>query len=192
MEVLGRRKPIRRLGMRLTAVQVMLLGVLVGAQGATAPALKAAFLFNFTKFAEWPVGALAPGQRLSLCILGDRAVAEALEQTIKTQEMADGHQLTVEVIKADGPIRSCHLLYVSGLDRSEASELLDIMKDTSAFTVSDGNQFAERGGVAQLIAENSRLRFAINVEAARRARLKISSKLLGLAQIVKDGHDVRR
>jgi len=135
--------------------------------------------------------ALAPGQRLSLCVVGDNAVASALEQTIRGQDV-DHHELTVEVVKADGPLRSCHLLYISGLDRKRAGELLDSLKNTSIFTVGDGERFAELGGVAQLILENDRMRFAVNMGAARRANLKISSKLLNLARIVKDEHDVYR
>ena len=147
----------------------------------TAPALKAAFLYNFAKFAEWPADALAPGQRLSLCVVGDNAVADALEQTIKGRDV-DNHELTVEVIKADGPIRSCHLLYVSGLDRKQAGQLLDSLKNTSIFTVSDGDQFAEMGGVAQLILENDRMRFAVNVGAARRARTSRSAPSCSASQ----------
>ena len=59
------------------------------------------------------------------------------------------------------------------------------------FTVSDANNFAESGGVAQLIVENDRMRFAINIASAQRGRLNISSKLLSLAKIVKDDRTVR-
>ena len=159
--------------------------------GVTAPALKAAFLYNFANFAEWPADVLAPGQRLSLCVVGDSAVADALERTIKGRGV-DSHELTVEVVKADGPFPSCHLLYVSGLDKKGAARLLDSLKNKATFTVSDADQFAEMGGVAQLVLENGRMRFVVNVDAARRANLKISSKLLNLARIVKDPPDVQR
>jgi hypothetical protein len=189
VEILGGWQPVRWLQTCLAVVLTMPLGIRVGAQGATAPALKAAFLYNFAKFAQWPVEVLALKQTLSLCVVGDSAVAEALEQTIKGQGI-DSHPLTVEIVKADGPIHGCHLLYVSGLDRKQAGQLLSSMKNSAAFTVSDGERFAQMGGVAQLIPDSNRLRFAINPEAARRARLRISSKLLTVAQIVKDEHDV--
>jgi hypothetical protein len=161
------------------------------AAGVTVSMLKAAFLYNFANFAEWPEEALGGGQRLSLCVAGDDAVADALEKTIKGRKV-DSHELTVEVIKADAPIGSCHLLYVGGLDKKRAGELLDSLKNAPIFTVSDVDQFAEMGGVAQLILENDRMRFAVNVGAARRARLKISSKLLSLAKIIKDQPNVQR
>lgn len=194
MEILTRRPPAlpaRRRRAAVLAALLLLWSAPVGAQGVTAPILKAAFLYNFANFAEWPAGALVPAQRLSLCVVGDDAVADALAQTIKGRKV-DTHELTVEVITADGPIRSCHLLYISGLNKKRAGELLNSLKNVSVFTVSDGDQFAEMGGVAQLIVENDRMRFAVNVGAAHRANLKISSKLLKLAKIVKDEHDVQR
>jgi hypothetical protein len=164
----------------------------VRAQGVTAPALKAAFLYNFANFTEWPADVLAPGHRLSLCVIGDNAVADALEQTIKGRGV-DNHELTVTVIKAaDGPILLCHLLYIGGVDTKRTDQLLFALSGTSVFTVGDGDRFAELGGVAQLILESGRMRFGINVEAARRAHLKISSKLLSLAKIIKDSNDVPR
>jgi hypothetical protein len=177
---------------RLTAALLALLisTVPAGAQSVTAPALKAAFLYNFAKFTEWPVTALAPRQKLALCVLGDNVVADALERTIASR-MVDDHELSVEIIKLDGSTRSCQLLYVSGLDSAQTSQLLAALKGAAIFTVSDRDRFAEMGGVAQLIFENDRMRFAINVGAANRTKIKISSKLLALAQIVKDEHDVQ-
>ena len=151
---------------------------------------RAAFLYNFAKFAVWPADILAPAQRHSLCVVGDDAVADALGQTIKGHTI-EGHELTVQVVNADGPIRSCHLLYVDGLDVKRSTQLIEALKGASAFTVSDGDKFAELGGVAQLILENNRMRFAVNIASAQRARLQLSSKLLSLATIVKDGHDVQ-
>lgn len=184
-------RPIRRWLVAM-ALMVSLAPTPAGAQGATstAPALKAAFLYNFARFTEWPQDALAGGQRLSLCVVGDHAAADALEQIIKGR-VVEGHTLTVEIIKPDGPVRSCHLLYVSALDSKQSAQLLDTVKGAPVFTVSDAGRFAESGGIAQLISENNRMRFAINVTAADRARLRLSSKLLTLATIIKDAHHDR-
>jgi hypothetical protein len=157
------------------------------AQTAAAPALKAAFVYNFAKFTEWPADALAPGQRLSLCVVGDEAVADAIEQVIKGQTVG-GHDLTLHVLKADGPIRTCHLLYVGGLDAKGSRQLVASLQGAPVLTVSDSEKFAESGGVAQLILEKDRMRFAINVAAAQRVRLQLSSKLLRLATVIKDDH----
>jgi hypothetical protein len=160
------------------------------AQSATAPALKAAFLYNFAKFSEWPADALAPRQRLALCVVGDTAIADALGYTIAGHTI-EGHELTVTVRTVNESAAGCHLLYVSASQVKRSAGLLQSAKGASVFTVSDSNGFAESGGVAQLIVENDRMRFAINIAAAQRVRLTISSKLLSLATIVKDSSDVR-
>jgi hypothetical protein len=155
------------------------------AQSATAAALTSAFLYNFAKFTEWPADSLAPGQRLALCVLGDNAVAAALDQTIKGHAI-ESHELTVEVLKPDASARSCHLLYMSGVDEKRSIQVIESLKSASVLTASDAVHFVELGGVAQLTLESGRMRFAINVSAAQRARLQLSSKLLSLARIVKD------
>jgi uncharacterized protein DUF4154 len=148
-------------------------------------ALKAAFLYNFAKFSEWPADVLVPGQRLAMCVVGDAAVADALGETIKGHAI-DGHELTVTVLKADESASGCHLLYVSAPETKRSAVLLLAARSLSVFTVSDADQFAESGGIAQLIVENGRMRFAINLDAAQRVRVHLSSKLLALAKIVKD------
>jgi len=119
------------------------------------------------------------------------AVIETPDSLIETPDSLI--KLPDTVIKtADGPTGSCHLLYVSGFDAKRSDELLFALTGAPIFTISDEVRFAEKGGVAQLIVENGRVRFAINMDAARRARLKISSKLLSLATIIKDPTDAQR
>jgi hypothetical protein len=194
MEILTNHSRDRLAWGRLAVVVAALLlpwSAPVAAQRVTAPALKAAFLFNFVNFIEWPAEVLAPGQHLSLCVIGDTAVADALAQTIKGRSV-DDHALTLSVKAADGPVLQCHLLYLAGPDAKRSEQLLLALSGASIFTVGDGDRFAETGGVAQLILENGRIRFAVNMDAARRAHLKISSKLLSLATIIKDPIDVQR
>lgn len=155
------------------------------AQGAAAATIKAAFLYNFAKFTQWPAAALAPGQRLTLCVVGDRSVADALEMTIKGR-LVEGHELSAQVIDVDGPLQSCHLLYVDGRDGQRAAKLIDALRGVPVFSVSDGDRFAENGGIAQLVVERDRMRFAINVTAAERARLHLSSRLLSLAHVIRE------
>jgi hypothetical protein len=162
----------------------------IDAQSVTAQALKAAFLYNFAKFAEWPADVLAPAQRLSLCVVGDDAVADAIEQIIKGRAV-EGHELTVQIVKPEGPLRSCHLLYVGGRDAKRSSQILQGLQNSPVFSVGESDHFAESGGVAQLILEGDRMRFAFNVASIQRARLHVSSKLLALATIVKDAYDAR-
>jgi hypothetical protein len=158
---------------------------LAGGDAVAVSTLKAAFLYNFAKFSEWPADVLAPGQRLAMCVVGDAAVADALGETIKGHAI-DGHELTVTVLKVDQSASGCHLLYVSASEAKRSAAVLLGARGLSVLTVSDADRFAESGGVAQLIVENDRMRFAINIASAQRGRLNISSKLLSLAKIVKD------
>jgi uncharacterized protein DUF4154 len=171
------------LGFAMFAVSV----TSVSAQAAAISKVKAAFLYNFAKFAEWPPETLPPGQQLHLCVVGDDAVADALEQTIKGRAI-EGHELSVRVVESDVLLRGCHLVYVDGRDARRSSQLAESLKGTSVLSVGDGENFAEQGGVAQLVLEQDRMRFAVNVTAVERARLRLSSKLLSLASIVKEHH----
>lgn len=164
------------------------LGVASGVEAQTVnrAELKAAFLANFSKFASWPPETLPPGGVFTYCVVEDKAVAAALEGILKDHPGDPQQPLTVRLVKIDPSIRSCQILYVGKLNDRESAQLLGILKDASAFTVGDGDGFAASGGVAQFIIESGRIRFAINVAAASRAGLSLSSKLLGLAILVKD------
>jgi hypothetical protein len=94
------------------------------AQGTAEPALKAAFLYNFVKFTDWPADAAPSDAAIRLCVLGDEAVGTALEQTVKNHQV-DGHPLTMARVNVDGALRSCHLLYVTGLDRRRSMQLIE-------------------------------------------------------------------
>src|ERR1051325_2276148 len=152
--------------------------------GATASELKAAFLFNFAKFTEWPPDALRAGQPLELCVADDAAGAAALERIVKGRTI-DGRALVTAAVSLKRDLTSCHVLYVGGLDGDASTLLRDTLKTAPMLTVADSDMFVKRGGIAQLIYEHDRMRFVINVAAARRAHLTLSSQLLNLATIVK-------
>lgn len=170
----------------LATAGLMLVLTPIGAraQGASESALKAAFLYNFAKFAQWPAD--AAGGPLTICVAGDTAIADALDGTVKGRSV-DGREVTVSRVKPDG-MRACHVLYVTGLDQKHTQQMIDELTGAPVLTVSDREQFAQSGGIAGLFVEGGKMRFAINVEAAQRARLRISSRLLTLAKIVKDDH----
>ena len=151
---------------------------------APASVIRAGMLLNFAKFVEWPADH-APANALLLCVVDDEAVADALEDLVRRRS-ADQRVFTVRRLKFDGPLRDCHLLYASGLDRTRASLLLERLKDAPVFTVSDFDRFAPMGGVVHFFVQGSRMRFAINPAAAQRARLKVSAQVLSVGSIVKD------
>ena len=177
-------------------VLLSLLGVLVlgppaerpASQAVAESALKAAFLYNFVKFTEWPSGAIADGAPIVLCV-ADPNVADALDQTVLGHSV-DGHPLTVTRVKADSAPHGCAVLYVSGESDKRLNALLAGMRGQSVLSVSDAPGFIAQGGVAYFYIEDSKMRFAINPDAAERAHLRLSSRLLSLAKLVRsDGHD---
>jgi hypothetical protein len=170
----------------LLVLAAVLSGPSAGAaQDVSVPALKAAFLSNFVKFTEWPEDQPAPGRVFTFCIGGDKAVSAALQQSLKAHP--GSAPLSVIVVTPDGPLRSCQMLYLGGVDLQQARRVIDGLKGAAVFTISDVEGFAEAGGVAQLRLENGRMHFTINPAAAQRAHLTLSAKLLSLATIVKDG-----
>ena len=190
MAVLLRRVPVRVLASWLLALGVLGVGRDGAAQQVSAAELKAAFLINFARFADWPADARADDAELERIAVGDRGVAAALEQTIRVHPSP--LSMRVAVVKIDAGVTHCHLLYASGIDGRQAAQLTEIVKGLPVFTVADSDGFAEHGGVAQLIEERGRMRFAINAAAAQRSRLALNARLLSLATLVKDVPDATR
>lgn len=183
-----------RHGTHPAIVGLMLLAAGVSSAGArrqdvSEPALKAAFLFNFAKFTEWPAAALPAGAPIRICVTDD-AVADALGGTVAGKTI-DSHPLALARVTAprspaDEVLRTCALAYVTGLDARGAEATVASVQAAPVFTVSDYENFAALGGVANFLIEGNRMRFAINPAAAERAGLHLSSQLLAVARVVKD------
>jgi hypothetical protein len=161
-------------------------------QTATAAELKAALLLNFARFTEWPASSLPPGGAIAVCVVNDRAVADGLADLAKGR-LVEGHALVVSAPKADAAaLASCHLVFASGLDAKGTAALIASVAGKPVLTVSDLNKFAQLGGVAHFFVEQGAFRFAINLEAAQRAGIRLSHKLLSLATIVKEDANAGR
>jgi len=146
-------------------------------------AVTAAFLYNFAKFAEWT--ALPPGAPIVVCVVGDDAVAAAFVEIVRKQTVS-GHALDTWRPLEAKTWRSCHLLYIAAGETTRAADGLGVLKALPVLTISDRKGFAQSGGIVELYVETARLRFAINVDALERSGLRLSSRLLGLAKIVRD------
>ena len=161
-------------------------GVPVGVSDVSADvAVKAAFLYNFAKFTEWP--ALPPGGPLVLCVVGGDAVAAALVETVKGQNIS-GRALEVWRPQESSSWRSCHLLFIADAEMRKSTSGLAGIKGLPVLTVSDGKDFSQAGGIIELFVESGRMRFAINMDAAEGSGLRLSSRLLGLAKVTRNGH----
>lgn len=142
--------------------------------------LKAAFIYNFTQFIEWPDSAASDS--LNICVLGNATFARELG-TINGKQ-AHGKPIVVIHLADDASLRQCHVLFVRVTNPVYRDSLLKRLEAQPVLTVSDSRGFAGAGGTVQFFLDNNRVRFAINKEAADRAGLEVSSKLLSLARIV--------
>ena len=146
--------------------------------------VKAAYLYNFLKFVEWPEDAfpdsLAP---IVIGISGDDPFGDALPQVI-IGKTVQGRDLVIHKYRSGEDMRGAHILFISPLEKKRLPQILSSLRGSSVLTVADTEGFLEAGGMIQFLSENNRVRFAINVDATSRAKLKISSKLLSLARVV--------
>ncbi len=147
--------------------------------------IKAAFLYNFAKFVEWPEDAFASSSSpIKLCILGDDPFGAAIKsihgKTIR------GRDLVINFISKAKDLEQCHILFVSASEKDKLAQVINQIKDTNILTVGDMAYFSHHGGMIRLFKAGAKIKFEINIDAARTADLKISSKLLNLAKIVKN------
>jgi hypothetical protein len=148
--------------------------------------VKAAMLYNLTRFVEWPPSVYAdPHAATVLCILG-RDPFESSLASLVSKSAVSNRPVEIRHLQDNNDIRACHVLYVSSSARKDVVQILSQLKGSSVLTVGEMNRFAERGGMIQFSLEEKEVRFDINLDAAARANLKISSRLLALARIVKE------
>jgi hypothetical protein len=164
--------------------------LLAGAAAAQPPSaqeyqVKAAFLYNFAKFVEWPDEGEGRGGELIIAVFGRDPFGDVLEQTVEGKAIRS-HPLVVRRPARLGELKSCHVLFISTSETSRLPQILQALGDARVLTVSEMAGFLEAGGMIHFLVEENRVRFDINAAAARRAGIAISSKLLTLARAVRE------
>jgi len=153
---------------------------------ATEYEVKAAFLFNFAKFVEWPPGTFTGNSSpLRVCVLGAEETGAAMEKIVQGKT-ANGRQLRIERLNGLDQVKGCELLFVGASKSGEAEKFLYPDLGYGILTVGESDGFALAGGMINLVTRENHIAFEINLDAAQRAGLKISSKLLNLAMLVRD------
>lgn len=149
-------------------------------------AVKAAYLYNFTHFVEWPGHVFATAEApMVIGVLGEDPFGPVLDQAI-TNKSAQGRSLEVRRLKQPAEMEGCHILFVCASEARRLPEVLEAAHRKNILTVSDLDRFAELGGVISLFTENNKVRFRINLSAAERAGTRISSQLLRLGPIIRE------
>jgi hypothetical protein len=165
---------------------VVLLLSNAGAQSPTAGEyqVKAAFLYNFAKFIEWPPSSFSDASApLQICIFGRDPFGEGL-RNITSNKTINGRKIEIDTVVDLQHARSCHILFIASSVTMPVKDIVEGLRGASVLTVGDTKGFAEQGGMINFVLENDRVQFEVNRKAADGAALKISSKLLSVAKLV--------
>ncbi|MHC1741906.1 MAG: YfiR family protein [Syntrophobacteraceae bacterium] len=175
-----------RLGRTLVLVLAVLASVAptpTFAQGTEEYKVKAAFLFNFAKFVDWPAESDRPhDDALVVCVLGEDPFGTALESLVG--KAVGQRQLSIKRTKRLEDIQNCSILYVCASEKERLQPILQAARTAHALTVSDMDQFVQQGGMIGLVSSEDKIRFRVNVKSAKASGIQISSKLLKLADQV--------
>jgi len=168
------------------AVVLTCTGRSVEGRSVAVSELKAEIISRFAPYIEWPSAALAPEAPLLLCVVNDQGVADALQRATADRTVGS-HKLAVKSLAATAALPSCQVLYVAGED---AKRSLDTVAAAPVFTIGDASDFVSTGGMVKLFRRNDRLRFEVNLEPIERVGMKLSSRVLALADVVHDARGV--
>lgn len=164
------------------------IAALYAAAGSTAQILplesdvKAAFLYNFAKFVEWPAGAFpAPDGPFTFCLTGE-GLNGALEKLVQGEKFVQRPLTVRRLPPGELNVRGCHVLFAGHAARSSA-EIAAAVGTLPVLTVGEAEDFIDRGGMIRFTGAGNRIQFEINPAAAERSQLRISSRLLRLATI---------
>ena len=141
--------------------------------------IKSAYIFNFIKFAEWPAGAVRPGEKLKLCVIGNDQLYASLSEL--EGRRAGEYELHVARPGTGENWLSCQVLYIGEQEQRRLVPIIKSLGNAPVLTISDIPGFAERGGGIGLLQRNDRMLFEVNLASTRKAGLRLSSQMLNLA-----------
>ena len=184
---------MRRVGI-LIAISCLLSTMALGSHAAGVDSsdsseylIKAGFIYNFAKLVEWPATAFAqPDSPIVIGVLGDDPFGTTLDRIVADKKI-NGRGIAVKRLKWSRDFKSykdCNILFVSLSEKDHLDNVVEAMRLLPILTIGDAPGFAKRGGIINFTLEDNKVRFEVNVEAAKRADLTISSRLLTLAKIV--------
>lgn len=146
--------------------------------------VKAAFLYHFSGYVEWPTAVLARGgDSFLVCLLGGDPFGSMLDAMVEGKTLHD-KKLKVKRIAELGGTSDCHILFINSSQEGRLAEILSAVAGQGVLTVGDMRRFAQRGGMIGFTLDRGRVRFDINLEAAQREGLSLSAQLLKVARII--------
>jgi hypothetical protein len=155
------------------------------AQASKEYQLKAAFVYNFTKFVEWPTNRLSDDHApIVIGVFANSRYARELEEAVKNRKV-NGRKIVVNEIHSIEQARGVQMLVFDGAPEAQMKEALQALKDSPVLSIGESEAFAESNGILNFVREGDKLHFEINLDAARRSGLKISAQFLKLAKKVR-------
>ena len=170
----------------LAACIFLCAGPLGGDQNAqlSEDQIKTGFLFNFTKFVQWPPDAFVDSNApIVVAIVGDTSVRSLLTE-VAVGKSLDGRAVIVKTFKEGQDLRTCQILFVGASEQGHVTQILEGLKGSSVLTVGEVGGFVQSGGMINFFVEGNKVRLEINLDAAARGRLKISAKLIAVARLM--------
>lgn len=167
------------------ALVILCCSPLFGWQQPTEYQVKAAYLYNFSKFIKWPANApSANSDSFTICVLGSDPFGAVLDGTV-AGEAIDNKRVAVRRVATAKEAAGCRIVFISATEDARLKPLLLALDKSGALTVSDMPGFTDRGGMIQFVLDGHRVRFEINLAAASSAGLSLSSELLRVATVVR-------
>ncbi len=170
---------------------VAVAGVLLAAPGLRAQTakptdvqVKAAYLYNFGHFVEWPPSANGRGKSFDVCVLGQDPFGRILDTTLAGGTVA-GRSVVARRISNPQESGSCRILFLSSSEEGRLNEIMEALDKSAVLTVSDIPEFSRRGGMIEFVLEGNKVRFEVNLTVAKNAGLVLSSELLRVATAVR-------
>ena len=146
--------------------------------------VKAAYLYNFAKFVEWPENsfqdALAP---IHLCVLNDPSIESELSQVVRDKRIT-GRAVVVVPIQNGEQGRNCQILFINSAQSWQAEHIIKVLQGASVLTVGETTGFVEQGGIVNFVVQNDQVHFQVNHRAATQNKLRMSARLLSVAKRV--------
>ncbi len=154
--------------------------------------IKAGYIYNFAKLVEWPASSFAqPDSPIVIGIVGNDPFGPIIDKVLEGKKV-NGHPFLIKRLKAIADVKECHILFIGSSLGPHVAETIRMTRGTPVLTISEIPGFADRGGIINLTLEQNKVRFEVNVDAAKEADLNISSRLLVLAKVIQQSGDGRK
>jgi len=149
----------------------------VWADPPTENQIKSAYVLNFIKFVDWPAG-VSEG-KVTLCVMGNDPLGGALSAL--DGRKASAREIHIRPVKYDDELKGCHVLFIGESEQRRLTAIIKTLNDAPVLTISDIENFAQRGGIIGLLSHENRIVFEVNLASARSEKLILSGQMLNLA-----------